>query len=54
MEELVVESVTLEDFLLIKRVLETYNINIKSEISYEEIQSVYKKITDIVTCFEDK
>jgi hypothetical protein len=54
MEELIIESITPEDFLLIKKILETYKVGIMSDVSFNELHSIYEKITDIVACFEDK
>ena len=54
MEELIVEGITPEDLILIKKVFETYTVSITSEISHDDILNVYNKITDIVKCLEDK
>jgi hypothetical protein len=54
MEELIVEGITPEDLLLLKRIIETYTVSIKSEISFDDISNIYNKITDIVRCLEDK
>ena len=54
MNELIVEGIEIEDFLLIKKILETYKVSINSEISFKEVQNLYNKIIDIVTYLEDK
>ena len=54
MEELIVEGITPEDFLLIKKILETYKVDMYSDITLEDIRSTHAKISDIVKCFEDK
>jgi hypothetical protein len=54
MEELIVEGITPDDLILLKKILETYTVSINSEISFSDITNVYAKITDIVTCLEDK
>ena len=54
MEELIVEGITPDDLILLKKILETYTVSINSEISFNDITNVYVKITDIVTCLEDK
>lgn len=54
MDELIVEGITPEDLLLLKRIIETYPVSIKSEVSFDEIYGIYNKISDIVSCLEDK
>jgi hypothetical protein len=54
MEELIVESITSDDLILLKKIIETYTLSIKSEVSYQEVSNIYAKIVDIVTCLEDK
>ena len=54
MEELIVEGITPEDLLLLKKIIETYTVSIKSEISFNDVCNIYNKISDIVRCLEDK
>ena len=54
MDELIVEGITPSDFLLIKKILETYSITIESEISFKDIKDLHDKVIDIVKCLEDK
>lgn len=54
MDELIVEGITSSDFLLIKKLLESYSVTLEGEVSFNDIKSLYDKITDIVNCLEDK
>lgn len=54
MDELIIEGITPEDLILLKKILETYTVTIKSEISFDEVSNIYSKISDIVSCLEDK
>jgi hypothetical protein len=54
MEELIVEGITPDDLVLLKKILETYTLSISNEISFEDIRNIHGKITDIVRCLEDK
>ena len=54
MDELIVEGITSEDLILLKKILETYTVTIKSEISFDDVCMLYNKITDVVNCLEDK
>lgn len=40
MEELIVESITSDDLILLKKVIETYTLSIKSEVSYQEVSNI--------------
>ena len=54
MDELIIEGITPEDLILLKKILETYTVTIKSEISFDVVSNIYSKISDIVSCLEDK
>lgn len=54
MDELIIEGITPEDMLLLKRIIETYTVSVKGEVSFDDVSNIYSKISDIVSCLEDK
>ena len=47
MEELIVEGLTEEDFILLEHILKTYSITLNSDISIEELKELYAKVKQI-------
>jgi hypothetical protein len=52
MEELIVEGLTEEDFILLEKILKAHNISINSDVSFDDLKELYakvKQITDYLT-----
>ena len=48
MNELVVEGLTPEDFLLLKEIITTFNISLSSDIEFAELSKLASKVEQIV------
>lgn len=47
MEELIVEGLTEEDFILLEQILKTYSITLNSDISVDDLKGLYIKVKQI-------
>jgi len=52
MEEIVVEGLTHDNFLVLEQVLKTYKVSVIDEITYEDLLAVYTKVKQIVDYLE--
>lgn len=48
MNELVVEGLTPEDFLLLKEIITTFNVSLSSDIEFAELAKLASKVEQIV------
>lgn len=48
MEEIIVDALTPEDFVLLEKILKRFTISIDSDISYQEVVDLHSKVTDII------
>ena len=53
MEELIVEGLSTEDFILLEKLIRTYPTTLDSDISYQNITSLYSKIKQITDYLEE-
>ena len=47
MNELIVEGLTSEDFVLLQKIISTYNISVSSDIEWEKLIKLLSKIEQI-------
>ncbi len=47
MNELIVEGLTPEDFVLLQKIISTYNVSVSSDIRWEELIKLLTKIEQI-------
>lgn len=52
MDELVVEGLTPEDFKLVQAILKSYKVSLCDTISFEDVNNLYSKISEIVNYLE--
>jgi hypothetical protein len=48
MDELIVEGLCSEDFKVLEKILKTYKVSLSSDITFEELASLYNKVKQIV------
>lgn len=53
MEELIVEGLEAEDFIVLERILKTYKISIGDSVSFQDVTNLYTKVQQIVNCLKD-
>jgi uncharacterized FlgJ-related protein len=53
MEELIVEGLTTENFLVLEKLIKTYKVSLNDDISFEDIQDLYNKVKQIVDCIAE-
>lgn len=53
MEELIVEGLEVEDFVVLERILKTYKVSIGDDISFQDIINLHAKVKQIVNCLQE-
>lgn len=53
MEELIVEGLEKEDFIVLGKILKTYKVSISDDVSFQDVINLSNKIDQIIKCLED-
>lgn len=53
MEELIVEGLTAEDFIVLEQIIKTYKVSLNDDISFDKIQDLFSKVKQIVDCIKE-
>ena len=53
MEELIVEGLEKEDFIVLEKILKTYKVSLSDDISFQDIINLHSKVKQIVKCLEE-
>ena len=52
MNELVVEGLEVEDFTVLKKILETYSVTLNGPVTFRDVENLHIKIKQIVDYLE--
>jgi len=53
MKEIVVEGLDEYDFILLKKIIETYPITVSGDVTYNEVEDIYTKVTHILNYLDN-
>lgn len=53
MEELIVEGLTTENFIVLEKILKSYKVSLADDISFDDILDLYNKVKQIVDCLDE-
>jgi hypothetical protein len=52
MEELIVEGLTAENFIVLEKILKNYKVSLAGDISFAEILELHGKVKQVVDCLK--
>jgi pantothenate kinase len=53
MQEIIVEGLDEQDFVLLKKIVETYKVSLNEEISFSEIEHIHNKLSQVLDYLQD-
>lgn len=53
MNEVIVEGLNEEDFVLLKKIVESYKSSINDEISFGDLLTIYNKLSQVLSYLND-
>ena len=53
MDEVIVEGLEENDFLILEKILKTYKVSLADEVSYSEFLNVYNKVKQVIDYLEE-
>lgn len=53
MDEVIVEGLSQENFVVLEKILKSYKVSIDSDISFDDVVDVYNKVKEIVDYLEE-
>lgn len=53
MEELIVEGLEKEDFIVLEKILKTHKVSLSDDVSFQDVINLYNKVEQIVKCLQE-
>ena len=53
MDEIIIEGLSQENFIILEKILKSYKVSIDSDISFDDVVDVYNKVKEIVVYLKE-
>lgn len=53
MEELIVEGLEKEDFIVLEKILKTYKVSLSDDVFFQDVINLHNKVEQIVKCLQE-